>query len=67
MPHNSRSLISAAARAMQAKRKTFAGGRPRQDVPRCPCGRMTLKRAETRGREGGGKHLPSCPFHLPTA
>lgn len=54
------------ARALAANR-TNAGRRPDTTVERCPCGRMTLKRAETRGREGGGKHLPSCPFHLPTA
>lgn len=36
-------------------RKTFAGGglragagRPKSDAPRCACGEMTLKRAETR-------------------
>lgn len=66
-------IASEGARLMSGDRKTFGGGRPpRKGVPRCPCGRMTLKRAETRGREGRGKdgkekHLPSCPFHFPAA
>lgn len=47
-----------------AAKRTNAGRPPDSTVPRCPCGRMTLKRAEARGRERDG-HLPSCTFHAP--
>jgi hypothetical protein len=43
-----RDLLSEAARAMQAARKTRAGGRPQSSAPRCPCGAMTLARATSR-------------------
>jgi hypothetical protein len=56
-----KSLISEAARAMGRRRKTFAGGRPRIDAPRCPCAVMTLKRAIARGKTG--EHDPSCSFY----
>jgi hypothetical protein len=36
-------------RRLQSLRKTRAGGRPRTDQPRCPCGAMTAKRAKARG------------------
>ena len=43
---------AAAGRALAELRKTFGGGRPRlQDVPRCACGEMTLKRALARGHK----------------
>lgn len=35
-----------AAAGLLAKRGK--GGRPKSDAPRCPCGEMTLKRAEAR-------------------
>ena len=39
-----RKLTSRQARAMAAKRKTYAGGRPPVG-PRCACGKMSAKRA----------------------
>ena len=33
----------------------------RSDKPKCPCGRMTLKRAEARGRTW--EHEAGCKFH----
>jgi hypothetical protein len=36
------------------------GGRPRTNAPRCPCGAMTLKRAQSRGRTA--EHRPGCEF-----
>jgi hypothetical protein len=58
-------LLSEAARRMNAARKTrsggHAGGRPRSNAKRCPCGAMTLKRAQARGRTY--EHDPSCPFY----
>jgi hypothetical protein len=53
-------LPSQAARALQALRKNRAGGRPRSTKKRCPCGVMTLKRAQARGREPA--HEPGCDF-----
>jgi hypothetical protein len=35
-------------------------GRPRSDAPRCSCGAMTLKRAQSRGRTA--EHRPGCEF-----
>jgi hypothetical protein len=32
----------------QVRHNGRAGGRPRSDAPRCPCGAMTARRAETR-------------------
>ena len=52
---------SDAARALQSMRKTRGGGRPRSTAPRCPCGAMTLKRAEARGKSG--EHDPSCEWY----
>lgn len=52
---------SDAARALQAMRKTRAGGRPRSSAKRCPCEVMTLKRAQARGRSY--EHDPSCKFY----
>jgi len=54
-------LISESARQMNRARKTFAGGRPRSDARRCPCGVMTLKRAEARGKSS--EHDLGCSFH----
>ena len=54
-------LPSRTARQMSRARKTFAGGRPRIDAPRCPCAVMTLKRAQARGKTS--EHDPSCPFY----
>ena len=42
--------LSDAARALQAARKIYAGGRPRQK-DRCPCGAMTRKRAKQRNHQ----------------
>jgi hypothetical protein len=42
-------------------RKTFGGGRPRKNGARRPCGPMTLRRAEARGRSS--EHDPSCSFY----
>lgn len=47
--HTHRSSASAAACALQAARKTRAGGRPRSAAPRCQCGAMTAARAAARG------------------
>lgn len=44
-------LLSSAARAMSAARKTRAGGRPRSNKARCPCGAMTAKRAKARAHK----------------
>ena len=59
MPRN---LLSDAARAMNAARKTTTNaGRPRSNAKRCPCEVMTLKRAMARGKSS--EHDPSCPFY----
>lgn len=55
-----RSRLSQAARTLSKARKTHAGGAPRSDKPRCDCGVMTLKRAQTRGR--GKEHKDGCAF-----
>jgi len=55
------SLPARVARRMNAARKTYAGGRPRSDAQRCPCGSMTLKRAQARGKSS--EHDPPCPFY----
>lgn len=34
--------------AKNRKRRTKAGGRPKMDAPRCPCGLMTVKCAKAR-------------------
>lgn len=42
------------ARRNSLKRKTHSGGkhgRPRSNAPRCPCGKMTAKRAESRNHK----------------
>jgi hypothetical protein len=39
-----------------------SGRPPDQTQKRCPCRRMTLKRARARGKVKTG-HKPSCPFH----
>jgi hypothetical protein len=54
-PLSARLIRKQGARLLSAKRKTHGGGRPRTDAPRCPCGTMTLKRAETR------KHVCEAP------
>jgi len=54
-------LLSEAARRMNAARKTRAGGAPRSNGKRCPCGVMTLKRAQARGKSS--EHDPSCLFY----
>jgi hypothetical protein len=60
MPHTV--TPSDAARALQALRKTRKGGRKRiTTVPRCPCGVMTLRRAQARGKSS--EHGPSCAFY----
>ncbi|HJT87750.1 MAG TPA: hypothetical protein VJ732_07830 [Bryobacteraceae bacterium] len=56
-----RSLVSEAARAMNAARKTHAGGRPRSRAPRCKCGVMTLARAQARGKSR--EHKPYCTYY----
>jgi hypothetical protein len=55
-------LLSEAARRLNAARRTKGAGtgRPRSDAKRCPCGAMTLKRAQARGRTY--EHETSCPF-----
>lgn len=60
-----RKLTTRAARKMAAQRKTFGAGpgRPHKDVPRCPCGGMTLKRSEARGKSS--EHDASCTFYRP--
>jgi hypothetical protein len=61
MPRKS-TILSDAARAMNAARKTRGGGRPRTpNAPRCPCAIMTLARAQARGKSA--EHDPSCPFY----
>ena len=55
-----RTLISQAARAMNARRKTRAGGRPRSKAERCGCQVMTLARAKARGRTS--EHQAGCEF-----
>jgi len=56
-----RSLASEAARRLASMRKTFGSGRPPdQSVPRCECRKMTLKRAQARGKSA--EHDPSCDF-----
>jgi hypothetical protein len=47
-------LVSEAARAMNAARKTRGGGRPRSGAKRCPCGAMTAKRAKARAHKCSG-------------
>jgi hypothetical protein len=44
------------------KQRVYA---PDPTKPRCPCGAMTLARAQARGRGQG--HRPGCPFHRPRA
>jgi hypothetical protein len=39
---------SEAARLASRKRQVHAGGRPRSDAPRCPCGASTFARARSR-------------------
>jgi hypothetical protein len=51
VPRNSQ--LSDAARTMNARRKSRAGGRPRTAGPRCPCGEMTAKRAKARYHKCG--------------
>ena len=41
-------IMSEAGRLSFKKRKTNAGGRPRLDAPRCPCGANTFARARAR-------------------
>ncbi len=56
-----RSTISAVMSELSKRRKVRAGGRPRSNAKRCPCGVMTLKRAQARGRTY--EHDPSCSFY----
>lgn len=62
---------SNAGRALSLMRKTFAGGAPRSDAPRCPCDRDTLARAQRRASKKTGRcpagdgHKPPCPFAHP--
>jgi hypothetical protein len=46
---------------LSKRRKVRAGGRPRSNAQRCPCGAMTLKRAQARGRTF--EHETFCPFY----
>lgn len=55
------STISDVMRHLASRRQTFAGGRPRGKSKRCPCGVMTLKRAQTRGRST--EHETHCTFY----
>jgi hypothetical protein len=43
------SLTTEQARAANATRKTFRGGRPRKKGRRCPCGDYLLATAKKRG------------------
>lgn len=56
-------LPPAIAQQMNAQRKTrgAGAGRPRSEAPRCPCGIMTLTRAQARGKSFD--HDPSCPWY----
>ena len=47
-PKSRKAMAAEAARLLSAMRKTHGGGRPRTEGPRCPCGEMTLRRAEAR-------------------
>lgn len=51
--------MTAIARRRTLEQRT-AGGRPRSNAKRCPCGVMTLKRAQARGRTA--EHEPGCSF-----
>jgi len=53
-------LTADTARYLNSLRKVRAGGRPRSNAERCPCGVMTLKRAKARGRSI--EHESSCAF-----
>lgn len=55
------SIISAVMSELSKRRKVRAGGRPRSNAQRCPCGAMTLKRAQARGRTF--EHETFCPFY----
>jgi hypothetical protein len=56
-------LTAEKAREMASLRKTIgkSTGAPRSKKRRCPCGVMTLKRAQARGRTY--EHDPSCTFY----
>jgi len=60
-----RKLTPAEARRMAALRQTNGAGpgRPRSKKRRCPCGAMTLKRAEAR-RGRSGEHGRDCPYYV---
>ena len=60
--------LRAAARAMNRARKHPSGGHQgrkpgaiSRTKPRCPCGKMTLQRAQARGRSP--EHRPGCQFY----
>ncbi len=46
---------------MAAARETRAGGRPRKQ-DRCPCGAMTMRRAQARGKSAT-EHKKGCIFY----
>lgn len=54
-------IISEAMRILRGRVKRPGGGRPRSDAPRCPCGLMTLARAQARGRSS--EHNSTCSFY----
>ena len=60
--------LRAAARAMNRARKHASGGHQgrkpgaiSRTKPRCPCGKMTLKRAQARGHSSD--HRIDCSFY----
>ena len=60
--------LRAAARALNRARKHASGGHQgrkpgaiSRTKPRCPCGKMTLQRAQARGRSP--EHRPGCQFY----
>jgi len=62
--------LRAAARALNRARKHASGGHQgrkpgaiSRTKPRCPCGKMTLQRAQARGRSP--EHRPGCPVLPP--
>lgn len=71
-PHCDHELSAAEIRSLAGQlnaslRRTWtgAGGRPRSTAPRCPCGEMTLKRAQARGHTCKMKKGTKVP--LPTS
>jgi hypothetical protein len=57
--------VSSAERSRLMQQAAARSTRRTPGKERCPCGRMTLKRAQARaGRDGKGlDHLPGCTFY----